>query len=77
VDLSVSTGTVISAETPNGIESVKGLPDDQLADYIRGAIALNKAVAQNVSPSEITGRPVNIKPGTSKAVEIDVGRKPL
>jgi hypothetical protein len=77
VDLSVSTGTVISAETPNGIESVKGLPDDQLADYIRAAIALNKAVAQNVSPSEITGRPVNIKPGTSKAVEIDVGRKPL
>lgn len=77
VDDSVSIGTGISVETPNGLESVKGLTDDQQAEHIRAAIALNQALALDVSPSENTGKLVGVDTGTSKAVRIDVGRKPL
>jgi len=77
VDVSVSTGTVISVETPNGHESVKGLPENQLAEHIRAAIALNQVLSSNVSPSENTGKLVAVNRGTSTAVRIDVGRKPM
>lgn len=77
VDLSVSTGIGISVETPTGFESIKGLPDDQLAEHIRAAIALNQVLASNVSPSENTGRSVSVDRGASMTVRIDVGRKPL
>ena len=77
VDISVSTGIGMAVETPNGMESLKGISDDQLAGYIRAAISLNKVLALNVSPSDNTGRLVAVKLGTSTTVEIDVGRKPL
>jgi hypothetical protein len=77
VDESVSTGTGISAETPNGWDSIKAVPENQLAEHIRAALALNQVLALNVSPSENTGRLVGIDLGTSTVVRIDVGRKPL
>lgn len=75
VDASVSTGTAVSVENPS-LESVKDLPDDQQAEYIRAAIALNQVLASNISPPENTGRSVGLDQGTSKVVRIDVGRKP-
>jgi len=77
VDASVSIGTDISAETPNGWDSIKSLPENQQAKRIRAAIALNLALASNISPPENTGKKVGIDTGTSTAVRINVGRKPL
>lgn len=77
VDMSVSIGTGISVETPDGWDSIKALPENQLAEHIRAAVALNQVLALNVSPSENTGRLVNVNSGTSTSVRIDVGRKPL
>ena len=77
VDINVSTGIQISAEAPNGIESLKSIPENQFAAYIRAAMALNKVLSLNISPPENTGRLVAIQPGTSTVVRIDVGRKPL
>jgi hypothetical protein len=77
VDESVSIGTGISVETPKGIESISQIPDNQQAEHIRAAIALSQMLAQNISPSENTGKPVGVDTGTSTAVRIDVGRKPL
>ena len=77
VDASVSIGTTISAETPNGFDAIKSLPDNQQAKHIRAAVALNRVLASNISPPENTGKQVGIDTGTSTAVKIDVGRKPL
>lgn len=77
VDISLSTGTVISAQTPGGIESLNGLPDVILPGYVRAAVALNEVLAAHIAPSENTGMRVGIKSGASTAVEIDVGRKPM
>jgi hypothetical protein len=77
VDISVSVGIGISAETPNGWESIKALPAEQLPAHIRAAVALNQLLDLNVSPSENTGRTVGVDTGTSTTVRIDVGRKPL
>jgi hypothetical protein len=77
VDDSVSIGIGVAVETPNGMESLKGLRDDQLPEHIRAAVVLNRVLALNVSPSENTGKLVGVDTGTSTAVKIDVGRKPL
>jgi len=77
VNLTASTGTGISAEIPNGLDSVKNLPADQLPEHLRAGIALNEVLALNISPSENTGRLVGVDTGTSTAVRIEVGRKPL
>src|SRR6266852_791218 len=60
VDESVSTGIGVSVETPNGFESIKDIPPDQVPGHIRAAIALNQALASSVSPSENTGRQVGV-----------------
>jgi hypothetical protein len=73
----LSIGTAISAETPNGLDSIKSLPDNQQAEHIRAALALNQVLASNISPPENTGKLVSVDTGTSTAVKIDVGRKPL
>lgn len=77
VDLSVSTGIVVSVETPGGLESVKDLAADQQSEHIRAAIALNHILALNVSPTENTGKSVGVDAGTSTTVRIDIGRKPI
>jgi vacuolar-type H+-ATPase subunit E/Vma4 len=77
VDASVSIGTTISTETPNGFDAIKSLPDNQQAKHIRAAVALNRVLASNISPPENTGKHLGIDTGTSTAVRIDVGRKPL
>jgi hypothetical protein len=77
VDISVSTGTTISVETPDGFDSVKSIPADQQAEHLRAALALNQALALGISPPENTGAKVRVDTGTSTAVRIDVGRKPL
>jgi hypothetical protein len=76
VDLNASIGITISAETPNGFESVKDLANNQQAEHIRAALALNEVLASSVSPPENTGRAVGIDTGTSTVVKMDVGRKP-
>jgi len=77
VDASVSTGTTISAETPEGFDAIKSLPVNQQAKHIRAALSLNRVLASDISPAENTGKQVVIEAGTSTAVKIDVGRKPL
>jgi hypothetical protein len=77
VNKSLSTGISISVETPIPLESVKALPDDQVPEHLRAAIALNQVLASNVSPPENTSRLVGVDTGPSTAVRIDVGRKPL
>lgn len=77
VDESVSLGTVILAEVPNGYDSVKALPENQLPQHLRAAIVLNQELASNIEPAENTGTPVKVDIGTSTVVKIDVGRKPL
>ena len=62
VDLNASIGTSVSAETANGWESVKSLPDDQQAEHIRAALALNQMLASNISPPENTARMVSLFP---------------
>jgi hypothetical protein len=74
VNMSISSGIVISVEHPGGVEAVRAIPDDQAPEYIRAAITLSKVLASNVRPSDNPAG-LTVSPGTSKLVRIDVGRK--
>ncbi len=68
-------GVTISIEST--IPDIEKKALESLPEYIRAAVALNSALASNISPSENTDRLVNPSNGTSTIVGISVGRKPL
>lgn len=70
-------GTKVSVDSVHGAEELEKLPLVSLPQHVRAAIALNLALASNISPAENAGRLVEVQTGTSTAVRISVGRKPL
>jgi hypothetical protein len=70
-------GTKVSADSVQGAEELGKLPLVSFPQHVRAAVALNLALASNVSPTENTGRLVDMKMGTSTVVRVSVGRKPL
>jgi len=76
--LDFEPGTKLSVDSVQGTaEEVDKLPLALLPQHVRAAVALNAALASNVSPTENTGRLVDVQTGTSTVVRISVGRKPL
>ena len=78
VDMSASTGVGIYVDSLDKLESLQALPPDQLPLLVHLGVFLNDGLFSNLSPPEDTKtkKPVSIESGTSKAIRIDVGKKP-
>ena len=76
--MSASTGINISIDPSEKLQSLQALPVDQLPPLIRIGVVLNEGIFSNLSPPEDhkEKNTVGIRPGTSKVIHIDVGKKP-
>jgi hypothetical protein len=70
-------GITITVHSTTPISELNKLLTSALPRHVQAAIALNLALASNVSPSENTGREVDVQTGSSTVVSVSVGRKPV
>lgn len=77
VPTGVKTGVLVSVETPEPIESIRSMPEDKLPELIRVAIVLRTVLVASISPDQRDiGKTVTVRPGSSRAIQIDVGKHP-
>ena len=75
----VATGVQISVESvesPESLATLQALPLVKLLPPLNAAIALNLGLSSGISPQDAKAKLVNVQPGTSKIVQISVGKKP-
>jgi hypothetical protein len=72
----VATGVQISVESPESLATLQALPLVKLPPPLNAAIALNLGLSSGISPQDARAKLVNVQPGTSKIVQISVGKKP-
>jgi hypothetical protein len=72
----VGTGVQISVESPELLATLQALPPAKLPLPLNAAIALNLGLSSGISPQDARAKLVNVQPGTSKIVQISVGKKP-
>jgi hypothetical protein len=69
------TGVQISVDSNEQLTSLQTLPLEKMPLPVGAAIVLNLAISSNVFPAQPDTK-VNVQPGTFKAVQIVVGKKP-
>lgn len=78
VDMSASAGVNISVDSTKKIEVLQALPVEKLPPLVRLGVLLNDGIFLNLSPPEDSKdkNRVDVQPGTSTVIRIDVGKKP-
>ena len=72
----VTTGIFISVESPESLASLQALRLDKLPSPVNAAVALNAGLSSGIFPQDVNPKLVNVQMGTSKTVQISVGKKP-
>jgi len=77
VELGIGSGIRVGAESTESLETLQAMPLGNLPLHIRVASSLSEALLGHVTPPEVSpDSRVNIAEGSSKVIQIHVGKKP-